>query len=316
MPQFYKSRYLPDPVVYVQDDGYWSSYAPAGVIRQSRGTIPDSILNQTVEIDPAEAEGLMERRLAEAERVEVQRVQVVGAPQYLGPGPTGLGGFIVVAIIWLVFTMFGGVMLYGMSTAFIDGGLISPMLHSGNLLHHPLWVPLIIFDFLAAAVLFVMPIVILVFIFQRKRMARRLMVVFCGVALLVAVVNLVMAASFGIDTLRASGHQGEADALIGQQIYSMIGAVLGAAVFLPYFLVSRRVKNTLVNPRPASAAGPAAGPMAPRPTATRPAAPVPSGPGPVWKPVAVGRYCTRCGSYQQRNARYCDRCGLQLSGRA
>jgi hypothetical protein len=316
MPQYHKSRYLPDPVVYVQDDGYWSSYAPTGVIRQSKGTIPDSILNQTVEIDPAEADGLIARRMAEAERVEVQRAQVVGVPSYLGPGPTGLGGFMIVAIVWLVFTIFGGVMLYGMSTAFVDSGLISPMLHSGNFLHHPLWVPLIIFDFLAAAVLFVMPIVILVFTFQRKRIARRLMIVFCGVALLVAVVNLVMAASFGIDTLRASGHGNEADAVIAQQIYSMIGAVLGAAVFLPYFIVSKRVKNTLVNPRPAAAAGFAAGPMAPRPVEPWPAAPGPSGPGPIWRPVIDGRFCTRCGSYQQADARYCSRCGAELPGRA
>ena len=325
MPAFYKSRYLPDPIVYVQDEGQWSSYAPAGVIRRSRGSIPDSILGQTVEIDQPEAEDLIRRRLAEAERVEVQRSQVVGYPSYRDPGPVGLGGFMVVAIIWLVLTIFGGFLLTGMSSSYMESGLLPAMMRAGNLLHNSFWVPLIVFDSAAGAALIVAPIVILVFMFQRKRVGRTMMIVFCGFCLLVAVVDLAASASFGIATLRHAGYFDAADALIAQQIYGMIGALLGAAVFLPYFLRSKRVKNTLVNPRPVPAAAYPGGPGPAWKPATRPYVapaaaqqeprPVAAAPSPAAAVVpAGGRYCTHCGANQQADARFCTGCGAELAG--
>ena len=338
MPVYYRSRYLPDPIVYVQDEGHWSSYAPAGVIRRSRGTIPDGILGQTVEIPQSDAETLIRRRLAEAEKIEVQRAQIVGYPQYRDPGPVGLGGFIIVAIIWLALTIFGGFLLTGISSSYVEGGLVPAMMRAGNLLHSSFWVPLIVFDSLAGAALIIAPIVTLVFIFQRKRMGRMMMIVFCGFCLLVALVDLVAATSFGIETLRHAGYGDAADALLGQQIYGMIGAVLGAAVFLPYFLLSKRVKNTLVNPKPVPAGYYPMGAMIPpgvpgtragaqrnvaRPYAALTAAQQAPRHAAAAAPAAAtashmtaaqegGRFCTQCGSYQAGNARFCSGCGVEM----
>jgi len=89
MIRYYKSRYLADPIVYVHEEDRWSSYAPAGEVRQARGEIPESILAQTVEIHRAEADLLIGARLADAERIETERVVSDHHPRTSYPYCTG-----------------------------------------------------------------------------------------------------------------------------------------------------------------------------------------------------------------------------------
>jgi hypothetical protein len=74
MATYYKSRFLSDPIVYIQDRDIWGSYAPGGVIRQADGTIPDSILGLLEEIDEVQARELIGVRAEEAESSERERI--------------------------------------------------------------------------------------------------------------------------------------------------------------------------------------------------------------------------------------------------
>lgn len=347
MPRYYKSRYLADPIVYVQEDDRWSSYAPAGVIRQSRGELSESILAQTVEIGRTEADSLIGCRLADAERVEAQRS---GSDQYprihdpycVSAGPIGLGGHLALAISWLFLTILGGMILGGLTGGFMDDRPGAEMWTAGSDIYSAAWLPWMVFNSVAAFVLFFGAIAGLVLLFRRLRAGRWFMVGFCPFAIVVALVNLIMAASFGIDTLRAGGYPDEVDTLIGMQVFQMFGGIWGAS-FIPYFLVSTRVRGTLVRPEraadrsqawapvPASAAMAGAGsapmPWAPA-MAAQPAQPSPDIPGMtggiVWRPLwpdevapaselASPAFCPRCGAWLGAEDRYCRSCGAMLS---
>jgi hypothetical protein len=58
MATYYKSRVFADPVVYVQENGWWVAYAAEGM-RQEEGSIPEEILAEAEEITPEEAERLI-----------------------------------------------------------------------------------------------------------------------------------------------------------------------------------------------------------------------------------------------------------------
>jgi hypothetical protein len=306
MPKYYKSRYLTDPVVYVQDAGQWSSYAPAGVIRRSAGEIPESILAQTTEIDKAEAENLVAARLADAERIEAQRSESTRYPGYYDRGPTGLKGYLIVAFVWLSLTIVGSWFLLG-TTGVLHDEALPAVSDPSAVWYNPAWVPLVVFDFAASAVLFVGSILGIVFLAMKKRVSRPYMIVFSSFALFVALANLVAAASFGVSSLRDAGYWDLADGVIGTQIWQMIGAVWGA-VFIPYFLVSKRVKNTLTNPRPSDTR---AGLFPSNVMSSRPAGMPPPAVETPASPAA-GRYCVKCGRFEPKTEAFCTACGAQL----
>jgi hypothetical protein len=70
--QYYRSKFLADPVVYVQDKGEWRSYALGGVICEHDGNIPESIMGRVQSMDEREARTLIEERLEEADRIEAE----------------------------------------------------------------------------------------------------------------------------------------------------------------------------------------------------------------------------------------------------
>ena len=75
MTEYLKSKYLPEPVVYVQEDTEWRSYPPGGSVTQSAGRIPASMLAGLEPMDPFEAEAWIERRRADATEAQFQAGQ-------------------------------------------------------------------------------------------------------------------------------------------------------------------------------------------------------------------------------------------------
>ena len=75
MTEYLKSKFLPEPVVYVQEDTEWRSYPPGGSATRSAGRIPASMLAGLEPMDPLEAEGSIERRRADAAEAQRQAGQ-------------------------------------------------------------------------------------------------------------------------------------------------------------------------------------------------------------------------------------------------
>jgi hypothetical protein len=75
MTTYYKSRFLPDPIIYAQEDDQWRSYAPGGVVGQHGGTIPETTLRQIEEVGGDQVQELIKLRLSEAEKGEIERTE-------------------------------------------------------------------------------------------------------------------------------------------------------------------------------------------------------------------------------------------------
>lgn len=80
MTTYYKSRFLPGPIIYAQEDDLWRSYAPGGVIGQHSGAIPETTLRQVEEIGEAQAEELIKLKLSQAEKGEIERTEAALTP--------------------------------------------------------------------------------------------------------------------------------------------------------------------------------------------------------------------------------------------
>jgi hypothetical protein len=254
LPRFFKSRYLSDPIVYSQDDETWRSYAPGGVVHESAGAIPEFILANAAEVPEEEVRELIVSRLREAEKIETQQ-------SWTTPPVAGLGGWLILPIIGLFLScLWAGYGLYwNIIPAFrFWGNLTSP----GSPGYHPLWAPWLLFDTFALAVLLFAPIVLLVLVFRKSRILPRLIIYFYLFALLVVIVDFVALVSFAVSAAGNAGLAIEANSWVRSGVESIVRGLLVTGIWIPYFLFSRRVRNTFVRGRRPSRLAVAADPPA------------------------------------------------------
>jgi len=102
--------------------------------------------------------------------------------------------------------------------------------------YHPYWAALIIFEMAGNAVLIAITLVALYFFFSKSRHTPRVMVVWLGAILAFTATDFFVA-----DLIPAVAEQKD-----DQSVKELGRAVVGAAIWIPYFLVSKRVKATFV----------------------------------------------------------------------
>ena len=167
------------------------------------------------------------------------------------PGPSGLGGWLVLPIIGLILSALAvvGRALTDTIPTFRDGTwaiLTTP----GSEAYHPAWAPLLLFEYLTDAIVLVCAIVLLVFLFQKRPILPRLMVGFWSFSFLIVLIDSLVVLEFAPELLPDAAVREE----IGWTTARLMGDVarvgLGCAIWIPYFLMSRRVKNTFATPAP------------------------------------------------------------------
>ena len=90
--------------------------------------------------------------------------------------------------------------------------------------------------------LLIAAVVLLVLLFQKRRVLPRLMIVFYIFNLAVCAMDLL-----AIVTFIANAFPEIAKNLIPESAKVVAQALVGTLIWVPYFLVSKRVKNTFVN---------------------------------------------------------------------
>jgi hypothetical protein len=166
-------------------------------------------------------------------------------------GPAGIGGFLLLPIVGLVLS--AGWNVWTLVRDFIPlfrssvwGVLTTP----DSPTYYWLWKPLILFEAFAAVVMVLAPLALLVMLFRRRRSARRWVIVFYVFCCVCAAIDSVAALLFVVDWLRSvAGLPDTAEAISSAATQGLYRTFLLAAIWIPYFVRSRRVKSTLVNPQ-------------------------------------------------------------------
>lgn len=153
-------------------------------------------------------------------------------------GVSGLGGWLVLVQIGLFISLITRVVTMFQAMSIMGGS------ETGNLLtspsspyYHPLWKTSFIIEGVSSAAMLLFTIIILVSFYQKKRVLPRLMIIFYVVNFLLLLITVLILNQIPL----AREVQGV------NSISTLIGGILGCAIWIPYFIRSERVKNTFRN---------------------------------------------------------------------
>lgn len=160
-------------------------------------------------------------------------------------GPEGLGGWLILVIIGLVVSpvRIAAMLLQNHAPIFTDGTwdvLTTP----GSEVYHPLWAPLIGFELVGNLVMIALAFATLFLLVLRSRAAPIAAIGWYGGGLLFVVVDALLA--YQIPMLAEQPMDAET---MGE----IVRSVVAACIWIPYFLVSKRVKATFTRDWPARA---------------------------------------------------------------
>jgi ribosomal protein L37AE/L43A len=145
------------------------------------------------------------------------------------PGLKGLGGWLVFPIIGLFATLIiQMVFLFVLAPQAMDADLGSELSSSFR--------SLIVFEIVVNVVIVMASVMLLTMMFLKRRVLPRLIIAFYAFNLLVVVVDSIAALALS-----------DGDASGASVARSIVQTIIACAIWIPYFAVSKRVKNTFVN---------------------------------------------------------------------
>jgi hypothetical protein len=147
----------------------------------------------------------------------------------------GVGGWLILVTIGLVVTPIRIlVVLLGTYAPIFSGGAWSLLTTPGTEAYNPLWKPILLFELFGNAIFFLWSITLLFLLFGHKRIFPKLMIAFYLGSLLFV----------GIDFLLASAIPAVASKEDASSVGELIRAIFVCVIWVPYFLQSKRVKQT------------------------------------------------------------------------
>lgn len=168
-------------------------------------------------------------------------------------GPEGLGGWLLLAMACLAYLMLrAGAILAFLVVPNFTNGTYASLTNPDNPDHHPLWGPLLVYEAAGFIVLLGLAALALVFLLKKSRQAPTLVLAYYSAAVFVAISATWLGRMIpGV----------AAQPMPGFTIRELAIAIVPALVWIPYFLVSRRVRATFTHrwPRRAQASPPGHG---------------------------------------------------------
>lgn len=148
-----------------------------------------------------------------------------------------IGGWLFLVVIGLIITplRLGYSLVVDFYPLMTDGSW-SILTTPGSEAYHPLWAPLLVFEIVGNCITFLAAIVILVFFFMRKKFVPLAMIVFYSFNLFFVATDY-----FAADLIPAVAAQDSKDSL-----RELLRTAVAAAIWIPYFIMSKRVKGTFV----------------------------------------------------------------------
>jgi hypothetical protein len=157
--------------------------------------------------------------------------------------PQGIGGWLILPVIGLFITpVWVAITTINEIIPSLQPEVWDILTTPGTQLYHPLWAVMIIFELVGNSILFVGSLVLIVLLFGKKKIFPRLIIAFYILNLVVLGIDYLAIVTFISDILPTEGEKLGLEAM-----KELAKAIIGAAIWIPYFLVSVRVKNTFVN---------------------------------------------------------------------
>ncbi|MEQ8789185.1 MAG: DUF2569 domain-containing protein [Pirellulaceae bacterium] len=150
-------------------------------------------------------------------------------------GPQGLGGWLILVGIGLAITPFRlGAVIFLIHVPLFTNGTWEVLTSPGSPQYHPLWAPLLIFEVLTNVAFIVTYLVVGYLFLSRSRFFPRTYIT-------VACINLF----FIIFDAWACSFVLQGDSIFDPDTTrEIVRSLISAAIWIPYMLVSKRVKNT------------------------------------------------------------------------
>jgi hypothetical protein len=150
--------------------------------------------------------------------------------------PRGIGGWLLLVALGLVAQPFRLVSTMAQTYAPLDADTWRQLTTPGMQAYHPMWGPLLTFEIAGNIVLVIGSVVLLFLFFAKKRIFPRAVVMFMVASLIFLAADELLGNMIPDIT---SDHK---------SITEIIRYALTAAIWIPYFLTSKRVKATFVRP--------------------------------------------------------------------
>lgn len=151
-------------------------------------------------------------------------------------GPSGLGGWLILVMIGMILTPIRlGTFIATTLVPLYRNGTWEILTSPGSESYHPLWAPLLIFEFVVNLVFILACMALLGLFFTKSRRFPRMFIIFIAANLIFLVVDYVLGGQ--IPAVAAEGPVGAVE---------IVRTLIAALIWVPYMLVSKRVKNTFV----------------------------------------------------------------------
>lgn len=163
--------------------------------------------------------------------------------------PRGLGGWLILPAIGLFILPIR--LFFSLSNDFLpifQQGYWEILTTPGSEAYHELWAPLIIFEVIGNIFFVIFDIILIFLFFVKSFRFPVLYIVFLALNL-----TFVAADLFFANSIPAVAAQNDAESVM-----QIVRSIIGAIIWIPYFLVSVRVKNTFVKREPDNLLQPAA----------------------------------------------------------
>jgi hypothetical protein len=152
--------------------------------------------------------------------------------------PKGIGGWLILVVIGLVVSPIR--VAYSLATnhwPIFQDGTWQVLTTPGNEAYHSLWGPLLVFEIIGNLGIIILAVTTLIMMIQKLRHTPRLAIIW-----LTWTATFVTIDFFAADLIPAVAAQNDPEST-----KELIRSLVGAAIWIPYFLVSKRVRATFVN---------------------------------------------------------------------
>ncbi|MFC4992735.1 DUF2569 domain-containing protein [Rubritalea tangerina] len=149
--------------------------------------------------------------------------------------PYGLKGWIVLPIIGLTVSLIG--LFFGLLTTYFPiftDGTWEYLTDPSSEVYHSMWGPVLIYEAVGNVLFLLYTAALLVMVFRKHYLFPKCMIIFYVANIIFLVTDMIL-----VGFIPMMDEAGNAESL-----RDIVSAVVGAVIWIPYFLKSERVKNT------------------------------------------------------------------------